>query len=543
MNSIMMIVAAVIAILLVFIIFSQDDHEEEQGDKFPTTLGMEKAAPVAPVPPTSGGVEPMGDNPQPPPVTPIDQFQGHSQEFPPAKEEIPTGSEQDLKFRLLLDDQMPTPKTAHVVQAVAAVVQFRFPEALNGDANAFISRLAKVETILDPDQAPFPFSVYLAGQTDRLLLFGFEEDRDDAIFEALVTAFDLTTRFKKLLEGDEALLQSKARISIGISFGLITRITRGIVGPITHAGKTVYLAETLAEAAGDFQIYVDEEIHRQSLPLFDFREWKPMKLRPPLPAVAFFEVIGWNKKEDIFAFANHKESFARRAVAVAYRYLDFDDMAPLLGLLADDDEKVTLEALATISEIGDERALGILKKILPDAKNPGLRSAIIEAFGKVGNQEIVPVLLASTKDTNWQVRFHAMRSLYKIAGNEAIKHIEHMTEDNNGAVRAAIHHILYNQYRTDNHLNALKELLMDLSLRARKAAAEALVEIATQTSLSLVAQSFTAQENDLRRHILRLFIRAKSSNLYQNFLNVFHDVDEKDRGEVIAAVRRARLTS
>jgi len=422
-------------------------------------------------------------------------------------------------------------------------VQIRIPEAILNDPQALIPILAKTETILEAEKAPFPFSVFSPNQTDRLLLFGFDEERDDEVFEAITTSFDLVSRFKKLLENDEKLAQIKARVGIGVAIGPVTRIIRGNLGPVSHAGKAVYLAETLAEAAGDFHIYVDEEVHRLALPMFDFREWKPIKLRSPMPAIPFYEVVGWNKREEVFAFASHQDPYPRRAVAVAYRYCDFEDLTPLMGLLSDPDEKVALEALATVSEIGADRALGILKKILPEAKNPILRSGIIESLGRAANDEMLPVLLAATKDVNWQVRFQAVKSLYRIARNESIRHIEHMVNDDDGAVRAAIHKILYEQYKLDKHLNALRDLLIDLSVRARKAAIEALVEIGSHSALFLVAQSYTVQEPDVKKLILRLLMKTRSNVLYQTFLNLFQNADECDRADIVWALRRSNLIS
>ncbi len=556
MNSIMMIVGAVIAILLVFIIFSQSDQDDEPdleslNEDVENDNAREETPKRASVPLMKEAQKPS------------DEFAGQAQPSTVSESNLSTsanvqnthslqtdsetppevGTEEDLKFRLMLNDQMPPPTAVKSAVGVAATIQIRFLESSLVEGPAVIPFLTAIEGLLDTDLAPFPYSIFLGDQFDRLLLFGFDESRDDAVLESLVTLFDLIYRFKKALEKEDRLLKAKPRIAVGVSFGEISRILRGSLGPISHLGRAVYLSETLAEAAGDFQIYVDEEIHRLALPLFDFREWKPMKLRPPLPPIAFFEVVGWNKKDEIFAFSSHKEVYARRAVAVAFRYLDFDDLSPLLSLLADSDEKVALEALTTIIEIGDDRALGILKKILPEARSPFIRSSIMEAFGKVGKEDLVPVLLAATKDINWQVRFYAVKSLFRITGPEAMKHIEHLVNDDDGAVRVALHQILYKVSGNDNHLMVIREHLTDLSQRARKAAVEALLEICIPASVLMVARSYADQEPDLRRHILRLMTRTKSNVLYQAFLEIFHYAEEKDRTDIVSAVRRSRLTA
>jgi len=526
MNAILMIVVAVVVILLVFVMFSLEDEEDRE---IAVTDEVARTSPQATDAANSSktDLEPTKEK------RPIPQT--------PSVTEIQVGSSEDLKFRLLLDDQLPPPTVTTNSSAVVAVVQIRFAADLLENPAALIPVLGEAEQILSPAKAPFTFSVYPGNQMDRLWLFGMDENKDDALFEALVSAFDAQIRFKKALESSPQLLQAKARIAIGISAGEVVRIIRGPLGPISHAGKAVFLAETLAENAGDFLIYVDEQIHKLALPLFDFREWKPTKLRSPLPPISFYEVMGWNKKEEIFAFVAHKEAYARKAVAIAYRYLEFDDLAPLLSLLADSEERVALETLKTIAEIGDERTLGILKKILPEAKNAQIRSSIIEAFGAIGKDENVPTLLASTKDVNWQVRFQAVRALYRICKKEALKHLEPLKNDEDGAVKACVHKAFFQESKEEQYLTILNELLYDLSHRARKAAVDALMEIGTDEALLMVCKSFLEQEGDLRKHILRLLMEGKSPILFQCFLNIFQMADEKERPDIVAAVRRANL--
>jgi HEAT repeat protein len=138
-----------------------------------------------------------------------------------------------------------------------------------------------------------------------------------------------------------------------------------------------------------------------------------------------YELVGWNKPDEIAAFANHKETNARRAVAVAYRYLNLDDkLQPLIELLSDPEEKVAIEALETVKVIGSEHSLGLLKRIFPETQDAVFRSAIIDAFASIGRSEVVPVILGSTKEASWKVRLAASRALYKLAGNESLRHLE-----------------------------------------------------------------------------------------------------------------------
>lgn len=585
MNHILLLIVAVIVLLLVFVMFSLDDREDDDDespevDSEPTPRetsehAQEKAQEKAHEDKQRGGAAPPASTsastsasasisasisasaPTLPasklettPSGPLETVRaavgtgrntGVAAYMEQAKAAV--GSENDLRFRVLLEDLLPPPTAVNPQSAIIACLQLRFSEDAVRNVALFHQVLARAEEILQAEHTPFPPREYLAGQFSRLWVFLPDEERDDAVFEAMVDVDDVVNRFRRNLGQDDLLLSAKAVITAGIAKGEVWEIQRGQLSPPGFAGPAVFLAESLAEAARDFQVYVDAEMHRQAQSLFDFREWKPVKLRSPLPAVPFFEVVGWNKRDEIFAGAGSPEIAIRKAVAVVYRYLEFSDLSPLIGLLSDPDEKVALETLKTIEELGDERALGILKKILPETQNTILRSAIIDALGGIGKEEVVPVLLAASKDTNWQVRFSAAGALHRICGAEAMKHVTHLEQDEDGAVRAAFHRIMFLHTRKNAHLDTLTELLTDLSHRARKAATEALLEIATEHALFAVVAHFYDQEPELRRHTLRLLIGCRSPVLYACFLKLFQTADGRSKADIVTAVRRARIVS
>lgn len=559
MNSILMIIIGVIVVMLIFIMFSLEDQEEESEtiespaddplhfervpNEDPGDDGLPGVPPVDASPGETGSRSERADSRAADSDKPVPLRSRVRKAEHAGSESGEPGSEEDLGFRIRLEDNIPLQIVRSSAQAVVAFVQLRFPNEILSDPQVFAAKINPVSDLLSPGKPPFPFDLFPGGHLGRICIFESDDKRDDALFEALVDAFDLMSRFKKLLDHSSEIAEAKIRLSIGISCGEIFKVRSGPVGAVQNVGKPVYLAETLAEAAGDMQIYVDDQIHKQAMPIFDFREWKPVKLRSHLPAIAFFELVGWNKKDEIFAFAAGQEVTYRRAVAVAYRYLEFDDYGPLLGLLSDSEERVALDALDTIAELGEEKALGILKRILPDARNPQIRSAIMKAFGSIRRDEVVPILLASTKDMHWKVRFHAAGSLNLICGKDAIKHIEPMIEDEDGAVRACIHRIMFQNTGKESHFSALNSLLTDLSGRARRAAIEALMEIGTDQAMSAVVDCYFDQDSDLRRTILRLLSSSRYPATYRLFLRLFRDADENDRQNIVTAVRRSNMAA
>jgi hypothetical protein len=254
MNSILMIVIAVVILLLVFVMFSLDDQEEDNGflkegreengesgevsSEPPQAIAeIEKNLPEQPLPVVSR---------EKTPVRPIARV-----ELPEKLPLVDAGNEEDLRLRIQLDQRLPLPIAAEEKDAVVAAVQLRFPEESMDDKDAFLKLMARAEALFDRSFS-FDFSCFSGSQLDRIWIFGRDEGRDDALFEALVVAFEVVSRFKKALENDSVLRDNKVRVAIGLSMGKLLKIGRGISTEPSWVGKSAYLAETLAEAAAIF---------------------------------------------------------------------------------------------------------------------------------------------------------------------------------------------------------------------------------------------------------------------------------------------------
>ncbi|MFZ5950825.1 MAG: HEAT repeat domain-containing protein [Candidatus Rifleibacteriota bacterium] len=546
MNSILMIVIAIVILLLVFVMFSLDDQEEEADflqeeerekiDAEPKADAASKLSSVESVSSQEAEDQPASVESVTTPVA-VKKIRTEPQKIQES------GTEEDLRFRILLDQRFPVCTALEEMKGVAAAVQIRFPEEIVTSGEGLVKLIQRAEAVFDKDFS-FPFTSFPSAQLDRILFFDKSDTRDDELFEALVVAFEVVSRFKKMLESDQALREAKARIAIGLSMGSIVKVKRGLVADPSWLGKAIYLAETYAEAAADFAINVDDQIHKAALPLFDFCEWKPVKMRSPLPPLPFYVLVGWNKPEEISAYAASKDIACRRAVAVAYRYLELDEIIqPLLEMLSDTEERVALEALETIKVIGNESALGHLKRIFPETQEANFRSAIIDAFASIGKSEVVPVILGSTKESSWKVRLSAGRALFRLSGQESLRHLDHLLSDSDAAVKAGVNGIFYRATGKSQYLQALGELLQDLSGRARKVAVEELLQSDSDEVVRLLVDNFVDQDFDMQKMILRRFESSRSKILYQSFLTLFKISGEKVRPHIVEAVRRAGLVS
>ncbi len=462
----------------------------------------------------------------------------------PVESNIPlleVGSEEDLRLRLEMKQKLPQPVSFEKSKSVAAVVQLRFPDEVMRNSTDFVEILAHAEKVLEKDFT-FPFNTYQAPQFNRIWLFEPSEDRD-IIIEALIDAYEATIRFRKALESDKLLKENRVRIAIGVSAGDMTFINRGVSSEPTLVGMPIYMAETLAEIVGDFGIYVDSNIHNAIIPLFDFREWKPTVVRTTLPPIPLYELVGWNKPNEIATYVKHEDPSARRAVAVAYRYFELEDTHPLIELLTDKDKNVAYEAINTISFIGSEKMNGVLKIRLREATDADIKSKIIEAFGNAGNPSLLPVVLGSTKESSWKVRLAATKALYQLGGSESLNHIEAMLKDPDSIVRVVANSIFYKETKKAEYFNMLIEGLGDASKRARANAVDCLMAIGSDNALKEITNSFANQESDLQKLILTKMLDSKSKILYQCFLTMFKNSSESMRPHIVEAVRRAGIVS
>lgn len=590
MNYIIIAVAMIVVFIMIFVAFSSDDREEDIGylegedtykPKDEGTVEKESAKPEIAIAEQVGEEEPAGleqaeennnvvsiedgssmfqqtsdaeENPQqeaqqvskPAEITRIHPVNRPQQDIPL----LEVGSEEDLRLRLNLKHNIATPTAITKNKCVAAVIQLRFPEDVIRNSPDFVNVLAHAEKIFDDDFS-FGFDSYQAYQSyrgpqvthiNRVWIFEPKEDRN-VVVEALIDAYEATIRFRQALEKDAVLRDNKVKIAIGLSAGEMAFVNRGVNTEPTMFGKPVYMAESLVEVVSDFGIYVDSSIHEIALPLFDFREWKPTVIRQTLPAVPLFELVGWNKPEEIASYVKHEEAEARKTIAIAYRYFELTDMHPLIDLMSDKDMDVVREAVETISFLHSDTMNGTLKLKLPEITEPDIRSKIIEAFGNAGNDSVIPLVMASTHESSWKVRLAATKALHQLGGKEMLPKLEDMLKDPDSIVRVAANYIYYKETKKPEFFDVLVEFLADASKRARATAVDYLIEIGSDRALKEITGAFGNQELDLQKHILSKMLGSKSKILYQCFLTMFKNAGEELRPYIVEAVRRAGIVS
>ncbi len=85
----------------------------------------------------------------------------------------------------------------------------------------------------------------------------------------------------------------------------------------------------------------------------------------------------------------------------------------LIPIADDTDEETTVRNAAcySLGEIGDKKAIPVLKRCLADNSNYLLRKSALDALGKFETTEMDDILMEALRDDQWQIRVAASKSL------------------------------------------------------------------------------------------------------------------------------------
>ena len=114
---------------------------------------------------------------------------------------------------------------------------------------------------------------------------------------------------------------------------------------------------------------------------------------------------------------------------------DMNVVGILVGhLQSENDINVKLNIIYALGEIGHESAIIDLVSFLNDS-NPDIRNATVKALGKIGNEQAVSCLIQSLRDTNATVRATTAKALGEIGLEDAISSLADACSDDDDTVR------------------------------------------------------------------------------------------------------------
>ncbi|WP_414543070.1 phycobilisome degradation protein NblB [Nostoc sp. CCY0012] len=94
---------------------------------------------------------------------------------------------------------------------------------------------------------------------------------------------------------------------------------------------------------------------------------------------------------------------------------------------------VQFSIIATLGELGDPRAVELLKQALA-SDNELVQTAAISSFGELGDIQAVPLLAPFASNSDWQIRYRVVQALARLGGTEAKSVLETLVNDQVEAV-------------------------------------------------------------------------------------------------------------
>jgi HEAT repeat protein len=87
-----------------------------------------------------------------------------------------------------------------------------------------------------------------------------------------------------------------------------------------------------------------------------------------------------------------------------------------------------LSIVATLGELGDQRALNLLKDAL-NTPEPLIQSAAISALGELKHPEAIPLIQPFLNDADWQTRYRVAQALTNLGGVETEPLLQILSQD------------------------------------------------------------------------------------------------------------------
>ncbi|MDJ0618529.1 MAG: HEAT repeat domain-containing protein [Calothrix sp. MO_192.B10] len=104
---------------------------------------------------------------------------------------------------------------------------------------------------------------------------------------------------------------------------------------------------------------------------------------------------------------------------------------------------VQFSIIATLGELGDTRAFGLLQEALV-SDNELIKTAAISSLGELGDIQAIPLLAPYANHSDWQLRFRLVQALNRLGGAQAQSILETLAQDEVEAVSAEAQRSLQN---------------------------------------------------------------------------------------------------
>lgn len=191
----------------------------------------------------------------------------------------------------------------------------------------------------------------------------------------------------------------------------------------------------------------------------------------------------------------------------------------LIPIADDEDEETTVRNAVCFSlgEIGDKKAIPVLKRCLSDRKNYLLRRSALKALGKFSGSQMNDILIEALRDPQWQIRYEAIKALGERKVEKAFGILKYK------ALKDPEVKIQKQAFKTIGDINSdecrefLKEVFTDSSYKdsAKLSAIDKLIEHNVDWIFPSILELYKEKNMEKRKPLLDVTLKLLSKKEYK----------------------------
>ncbi|MBN2056876.1 PilT/PilU family type 4a pilus ATPase [bacterium] len=238
------------------------------------------------------------------------------------------------------------------------------------------------------------------------------------------------------------------------------------------------------------------------------------------------------------ALENEKSPRLRLQIALSLQLMENPNkLRPLIKLLSDKRPDIVLAALDGIDQLGDVRALKVIRAMV-EHFDLAVQIRCIEVLGKMGREEDVDILIPILKHENIRVRQTGMDALYRIAfaaESNISRILLNLMSDRDVNVRRCVADIL-NRIKDEALFDTMFSFLQDEDWWVREAIAETLISIKDARVVPAAIKLLGNADEGLRRYGVEILMGVRDSRAVQPIINLLNDPDWWVRERAVEAL-------
>jgi HEAT repeat protein len=198
-----------------------------------------------------------------------------------------------------------------------------------------------------------------------------------------------------------------------------------------------------------------------------------------------------------------------------------EGVEPLLQALADPNHWIRVKIVETLGIIGNKNLTNILSQFLQGEENEKVKATIIKVLGKLGGEEMVPIIVSYLSDKKERIRANAVEALGKIGNLNLSSKLSKLLKDKNHRVKANAAEALW-KFGDEVGFETLKEMFFSEDDWMRASAAFCLGNKKDQKAADLLSEGLGDNCWFVNKNIVNSLIRLGKlsvKKLNEKFIN------------------------